>query len=213
MVPVSEQDGVTFRLATHEDIDQIIKLLDLANAGGIQPILSQVAQGNETWLDVARVKLADPADELYFGNVLMAFVGDEVAGMMSIVIHPPEFPAIDIDALEMETRPYARLRLQAPGMPFIRDTAVYPHFRERRLLTRMADLVIRNSWAHGYKGVCATVHESNVHLLAHMRKRGFEVVAREKLEKNPVYDPQSYMLLLIVTRERGFLPETQAELG
>jgi GNAT superfamily N-acetyltransferase len=177
------------------DVDALCDLFDMANHGDIAAIWGGEAGPGETWKHVCTRHMLDPSSEVHFGKAVVAEIDGEIAGAL-FFFHMRPAPIADMSGLPLHARPFALLRSQAPECVLLRDMAVFPQFRGFGIATRLLDAAIRAGFTVGIKHAVAIVHETNVRLLAHYRKRGFSEIGSHTVLAHNHHSPESRWLLL-----------------
>jgi GNAT superfamily N-acetyltransferase len=182
-------------MGQERDLDALCDLFDMANHGDIAAIWGRDAGPGETWKHVCARHMRDPRSEVHWAKAVVAQINERIAGAL-FFFHLMPAPVADVNELPLHARPFAILRAHAPECVMLRDMAVFPEFRGLGIATRLLDAAIAAGFAEGLQHAVAIVHESNVKLLAHYRKRGFAEIGSHTVLAHVLHSPESRWLLL-----------------
>jgi len=194
--------NVMVRAGQETDIDELCDLFNMANHGDIAEVFQREAKDTETWKDLCARHMLQPMSEIHFSRALVADVGGAVAGALFWLYQEPQ-PNAEIEQAPLHMKPFLALRNNAPEGLFLRDMAVFPQYRGLGYAARLLDLAIEVAFSFGWRHASAIVHETNVKLLEHYRKRGMVETASHAVLKHSLHAPESRWLLLVLDAPTG----------
>lgn len=184
------------RLARIEDCPALAELFDLSNAGLSRLAFEALAAPDEDWRVAGARQMARSDVEYSFSNTIVAEWQGALAGMIIYAVQPTDVILPDLSLLPRSEHAFLTLKQQTGGTVYLRNMAVFPAFRGRRIGEALVSAVIGAAIRIGIGAVTAIVHETNVLLLAHYAKRGMKSVARHPVQEHPSYAPESAWILL-----------------
>lgn len=209
---------LSLRLASEADCPALVDLFDLSNNGLGQTGFAALAQPGEDWR-AAGIRMTARRDVEYsFANTIVAEWEGQLAGMMVFNVQPDPMPPALTHLLPPTDRAFSVLRLMVPGSLYLRNMAVFPEFRGKRIGEALVSATIAAGIRIGLASVSAIVHDTNTLLLAHYAKRGMAEIARHPVLEHPSYAADSTWILLKGETKRAMdlpsvAPETAAHPG
>lgn len=187
---------LALRLAREKDCPDLVTLFDLSNNGLTRIGFAALAEPDEDWQAAGARQMARRDVEYSCANTIIAEWDGAVAGMMIFLVQPAILPPIDAEAIAPADRAFAVLRQQTAGAVYLRNMAVFPEFRGKRIGEKLVSAVIDAAIRISIREVSAIVHDTNTLLLAHYEKRGMREIARHPVLEHPSYAPDSTWILL-----------------
>jgi ribosomal protein S18 acetylase RimI-like enzyme len=186
---------VTFRVATSDDIEQLIDLMVVSSWGGIRQAWERVRQGAETWRDRGRAELSDKECEVGYGRFVVADAGGRIAAMalFNLIgstddIHPADGSDSDAAALRLIKRSSHSL--------FVREIATADWARSKGLACELIGLAERIAESNRQDRVTLIVNDANAGAARLYRKLGFHAIAEDASIGHPAFADNSRLLLM-----------------
>lgn len=185
------------RMATVDDLDPLVLLLDMANHGNVKRVLTEEAKDGESWIEVCKARMAPSHSEINPSKAIVAVVDGEVAGALFYFHHQPFVIEMDIASLPSYYRPFLELRSKASEGLFLRDIGVFPEYRGYQLASRILEAAIASGSQAGLNRLIAIVNDTNIPSLSLFHKFGLKVQASLPIGEHGYFKPESNWLLLI----------------
>jgi ribosomal protein S18 acetylase RimI-like enzyme len=168
-------------------------LYSTASDGVADYIWTQLAEPREDILDVGARRYAREDSQFSYKNCTMAEVNGEVAGMMvAYRMEDNPQPAPDMDPV---LRPYAIL--EQPGSYYICGAAVYPHYRNHGIGSRLLEIAQRDALTRKLRQLSLIVFEQNVDAKRLYDRKGFYEIARQPVVPHPLIHHTGDALLMV----------------
>ncbi len=124
-----------------------------------------------------------PGSDVGFANAVIVEVsGTPVAAM---VVNAPLGEPLDLCHVKPEHLPYEALKVQVPGMLYLRNIAVLPDFRGMGLASILMEVALNMASLCNATGLCAIVHRRNEPMRKLMLAKGLTVTASGFLPAHP----------------------------
>jgi ribosomal protein S18 acetylase RimI-like enzyme len=187
---------LSLRLAQADDAPALAELFDLSNNGLGAVGFAALAEPGEDWRAAAARMIRRGDVEYAYTSTIVALWDEQLAGMMIFNVQPDPMPSVLVDLLPPCDRAFAALRQLVPGSLYLRNMAVFPAFRGKRIGEALVSNTIAAGIRIGLSVVSAIVHETNTLLITHYAKRGMAEAARYPVLEHPSYAAESSWILL-----------------
>ena len=181
--------AILVRRAKPADAEAIAVLQDIANRGHLSARDWQ-REGRD-WRTVGSELIASDRTEMGVAYTIVAERDGAVVGMLNYAADAvPSAPDTPV------SRPFHELRARLQPCLYLRSMAVLPNERRAGVASRLLDVAMAAAVVASKGAVGVIVHETNVDLLRHYRRRRFVQVASAPVIDHHAYAPGSTLLAL-----------------
>ncbi|NIA68512.1 GNAT family N-acetyltransferase [Pelagibius litoralis] len=187
-----------YRAARRDDARAVAQLIEIAGEGIPSFLWSQNAEAGQAPLDVGTARAAREDGNFSYRNVVLARLGDAVAGML-LAYRLPRPDAGDLAALpEIPAllRPLVELEYQVPGSFYVNALAVFPQYRGRGIGRALLTTAEERARAAGCDSLSLQVFAENERARLFYLRHGYGVVDRRPIVAHPCYPYSTEVLLL-----------------